>query len=132
MRIFEDPLDVADAGPCSILSHVLWQVNGSEQLSGAFVAQHALQHLISSRWQLVLLQISIERPQCVPAQQPLMPAAQEAAVGALRSDRKLAFRCAPSPEALPALVMHNLAVAVELLLRLLPSPKARSRIGARV
>ena len=58
-----------------------------------------------------------------------MPAAQDSAVGALRGDRKLAFRCAPGPDALPGLVKHNLTVAVELLLRLLPSPKARHRAG---
>ena len=58
------------------------------------------------------------------AQQPLMPAQQDAAIAALRDDRKLAFRCAPDAlPALPALVDRNLPLAVALLLRLLPSPQ---------
>ena len=62
-----------------------------------------------------------------------MPAVQEGAIAALRRNRKLAFRCAPGPAALPLLVQHNLVVAVELLLRLLPSPKARGfTAGVRV
>ena len=60
------------------------------------------------------------------AQQPLMPAQQDAAIAALRADRKLAFRAAPDPAALPGLVEHSLPLAVALLLRLLPSPQASS------
>ena len=60
-----------------------------------------------------------------------MPAQQDAAIAMLRGDRKLAFRCAPGPAALPALVDRNLPLAVALLLRLLPSPQACSEVLAK-